>query len=124
MDEKTKLRLIVSPTNDELKRNAASAATELEPDVQLLAVPHTFPNNGSGLETLIVIDDCNDNCRIHVALADVIDDGETWGMYLADIVRAIARDHSYLCTDRPDGDLFAAICDGFASRVAQLKTEM
>jgi hypothetical protein len=49
---------------------------------------------------------------------DMMRSAEAWGKYLAETARAMARDHAdYLFTDRKDGDLFAAICDGFKKAV-------
>ena len=63
---------------------------------------------------LSVIDDMNDDCKIYVTIADMMQSAEAWGQYLADVARAMARDDAdYLIADREDGNLFRAICDGF-----------
>jgi hypothetical protein len=45
---------------------------------------------------------------------DATDYAENWGGYLRELARSMARDYSEtLLTERPDGNLFAAMCDGF-----------
>ena len=79
-----------------------------------LGLPATLPDGANVFQTISVIDDMNNDCKIHVELADIMEAAESWGYYLAEVARAIARDHAnYLETDREDGDLFADICNGF-----------
>ena len=61
-------------------------------------------------ETLRVCED--DDGKLHVELADIMDEAESWGNYLADIARTIVRDHALL-TERENEDLLADIADGF-----------
>jgi hypothetical protein len=54
-------------------------------------------------------------------------EAENIGSYLADIARTIAREYApnddnpgkAIYTDRFDGSVFAAICDGFINRVTE-----
>jgi hypothetical protein len=54
----------------------------------------------------------------HVELADALDFAESWGITLADIALTVARQD--LVTDREDGDLFAAVMDGFNEGLRKL----
>jgi len=93
------------------------------PETYLLGLPHTFPDTGFAYELLSVVEDHNDDCKMHVAIEDFFDNAESWGEYLADVARVIARDYAGCFeTTRTDGDLFAAICDGFNERVRQPDT--
>jgi hypothetical protein len=92
----------------------AKALVSREPECEMLPLPYTFPDNGSAYQLLSVVEDMNDECKMHVELADSMDYAESWGAYLANVARVIARDHAdHLDTVREDGDLFAALCDGF-----------
>jgi hypothetical protein len=83
-------------------------------ECELLALPHTFPDTGFAFELISVVEDHNDDCKMHVALSDSFDYAESWGTYLAEVADVIARDHAdHLSTNRPDGDLLAAIYVGF-----------
>jgi hypothetical protein len=91
---------------------------------EMLRLPPTLPDDASVFQTVSVIDDCNNDCEIHVELADIMDCAESWGMYLADVARAIARDSrnsDWPCTDREDGDVFKAICHGFLHSITKEK---
>jgi hypothetical protein len=81
----------------------------------LLSLPATLPDDARVYQTISVIEDMNDDDRkIHVEFADMMDFAESWGMYLVDVARAMVRDYGESFeTEREDGDLFAAICDGF-----------
>jgi hypothetical protein len=80
--------------------------------VEELPYPHTLACDARGYEMLRVIEDMNKN--IHVALSDSFDYAEDWGSYLAEVAQVVARDYSYVLeTRREDGDLFAAVLDGF-----------
>ena len=83
-----------------------------------LPLPFTFPETGNAFQMIAVVEDMNDDCRIHVELADVMDYAESWGVYLAEVARVIARDCD-LATERSDGDVFATMCDGFKRRAAE-----
>jgi hypothetical protein len=62
--------------------------------VEQLPFPHTLPKNTQrGFEMMRVIEDTDDDCKIHVALADVMNYPRSWGRYLSEVARAIARDH-------------------------------
>lgn len=93
---------------------------------EMLRLPPTLPDDASVFQTISVIDDCNNGCKVHVELADIMDCAESWGMYLADVARTIARDArdcGWPHTDRDDGDVFKAICDGFSERSKNIQTE-
>jgi hypothetical protein len=94
-----------------------------EEEPWMLKLPDTFPDNGRPAQYISVIEDVNAQDRdrggvdvMHVNLFEVMDYAESWGSYLADVARVIARDYAdCLHTNREDGDLFAALCDGFAA---------
>jgi hypothetical protein len=50
----------------------------------------TLPDDAEGVEIISVVSDKND--KFHVALLEVVDDAESWGFYLSDVARAMARD--------------------------------
>jgi hypothetical protein len=82
--------------------------------IEQLPIPHTLPNNTQGgFETMLVVEDQDDNFKIHVELADGDGgfDGEAspLGCYLADIARAIARDYADVFGE----NALAEIRDGF-----------
>jgi hypothetical protein len=84
----------------------------LELNYEMLPLPHTLPDDASAYEMLSVVEDIN--FAVHVNFAEVMDYAESWGTYLAHVAYIMTRDHAdYLYTVRPDGDLFAAMCDGF-----------
>jgi hypothetical protein len=95
--------------------------------VSELKLPNTLPANAHGYEMIRVIEDMNDldqhgAAKIHVALADDVDDAENLGAYLADVAWAVVRDcGDWLETDREGGDLFAALVEGFNERAMELK---
>jgi hypothetical protein len=107
----------------------ANTASSEAPDVCELKLPCTLPAKAHGWQTMSVIEDMNDldphgEAKIHVALD--LDTGEydveSWGVYLVHVARAIARDYQgCLETDREDGDLFAALIDGFIEQVERIK---
>jgi hypothetical protein len=96
-----------------------------KPESEMLPLPYTFPDTGFAYQLLSVVEDHNDDCKMHVELADSMDYAESWGAYLADVARVIARDYAgYLDTTRDDGDLFAAMCSGFAERASMTEVEV
>lgn len=44
-------------------------------------------------ETMLVVEDIDDNHKIHVGLEDCFDCIYSWGMYLGDVARAIAEQY-------------------------------
>jgi hypothetical protein len=92
-----------------------------KPESEMLPLPYTFPDTGFAYQLLSVVEDHNDDHKMHVELADSMDYAESWGSYLCEVARVIVRDYlEYLETDRADGDLFAAMCDGFVSNMARI----
>jgi hypothetical protein len=84
----------------------------------MLLLPYTMPDDASGFQIISVVEDMNDYCKMHVNLADVMDEPESWGMYLADVARVIAHDHAeHFGTTEVDA--FAAICSGFYQWVSE-----
>ena len=72
-----------------------------------------LPNTeGGGLEIMRVIEDLDDGCKVYVSLADVMDHAESWGIYLADVARAIARDYDHL-ESYDNADVLETIRRGF-----------
>jgi hypothetical protein len=105
-----------------LSKKRARGRANKRSKIELLPLPPTFPDRGgSGFQMLSVIEDMDDDdCKIHVRLAEVLDYAESWGEFLAHVARAIARDCDHLDTwKRDDGDLFLAICEGFQEQVAK-----
>lgn len=94
--------------------------------VEMLPLPDTLPDHDRVFHTISVFEhQTDDDFTIHVVRGDNgMDMAELWGVYLADVARLIARDDcpspNYLDTNRPDGDLFAAICDSFIERSKEL----
>jgi hypothetical protein len=82
----------------------------------MLPVPKTISEHAEQpYQLLSVFEEQNDDCTIHVAIADVFDHYMSWGVTLARILRAIAHE---LARDRmrcslPEDKVVAAICDGF-----------
>jgi hypothetical protein len=95
-----------------------------KPGSEMLPLPYTFPDTGFAYQLLSVVEDHNDDCKMHVELADSMDYAESWGAYLADVARVIARDYAeHLETNRTDGDLFAALCSGFITGMCDVFAE-
>jgi hypothetical protein len=84
-----------------------------------LGLPYTLPDDAKPYETMRVCEDKNHDSKIHVQLADMMDHGASWGSYLANIARAIARDHDHLETAPEDGDLLATIVSGFKESIKE-----
>ena len=102
--------------NPELAAEAELEA-KLARNIINLGYPCTLPSNlKEGYELLRVIVDTTDykNHKIHVTIAYEGTYAEAWGANLAEVALAMAKQHvNYLETDREDGDLVAAIRDGF-----------
>jgi hypothetical protein len=93
-----------------------------KPDIEMLPLPNTLPDTADGMQLLSVVEDVNDDCKMHVIIGDAMHFAESWGRYLADVARVIARNEpEYLITARKDGDLFKAICDGFRKAAAHTR---
>jgi hypothetical protein len=73
--------------------------------VDTLPLPHTLPNTRCGFEMMRVVEDMDDDFKLYVELADVMEHPHSWGAYLFDVARAIARDYS-------GGAHTLAICEG------------
>jgi hypothetical protein len=92
--------------------------------VEMLPLPDTLPDHDRVTHTISVFEHCTDDgLTTHVVIGDPgIDMAESWGIYLAGVARLIARDYGdCLDTLRPDGDLFAALCDGFLESITKEK---
>jgi hypothetical protein len=63
-------------------------------EAEELPLPYTLPDTACGFEMIRVVEDMHDDHKIHVELAGVFDYALSWGCYLADVARAIARDYS------------------------------
>ena len=93
--------------------------------VEMLPLPDTLPDHDRVTNIISVFEHQTDHdFTIHVVRGDNgMDEAESWGRYLADVARLIAREDcpspNCLGTMRPDGDLFAAICDGFLESIAK-----
>jgi len=62
----------------------------------------------------VVVDTDTDDLELYVEILHECVYAEDWGTRLALVARVMAQQHSrYLHTEREDGDLFAAIVDGF-----------
>jgi hypothetical protein len=84
--------------------------------VEQLHYPATLPDDCLGYETMRVIEDhsIKNECVIHVELGDCFDSFYSWGVYLCEIARAMAKQHAEVLDVRRDGgDAFLDICDGF-----------
>jgi hypothetical protein len=93
-----------------------------EVECEMLRLPYTMPDDGSGFQLLSVVEDMEHDCKMHVNFADVMDYAESWGAYLADVAHVMTRDYAHgFDTAREDEDLFAAICDGFKQRAEAIK---
>jgi len=53
--------------------------SEVEVQSEMLDLPYTMPDNGSGYQVLSVVEDMNDDCEMHVNFAAVLDYPESWG---------------------------------------------
>jgi hypothetical protein len=72
-------------------------------------------NMASRFETMEVY---HEGGVIHAAIEGVPEGAEEFGMYLADVVRAVVREyHQSFDTKRSDGNVFGGICDGFIQAV-------
>jgi hypothetical protein len=105
----------------ELSKHVTDQEPEQEvpqPGSEMLELPYTFPDTGFAYQMLSVVEDMYDDCKMHVEYADAMDYAESWGAYLAEVARVIARDHAdHLLTNRSDGDLFTAIINCFFEAV-------
>jgi hypothetical protein len=83
--------------------------SEVKIESEMLDLPYTMPDDADGFQMLSVVEDINRReYKIHVNFADVMDDPENWGMYLADVARVLARDYrGHFGTT--EADAFAAI---------------
>jgi hypothetical protein len=94
------------------------------PDRALL-FPDDMPDDAYTVQTLSVVEDHANDRMVHVVISSLgrgLDDGESWGGYLANVANEIAYQYAeYLEASRDDGDLFAAICDGFHQEEQRLR---
>jgi hypothetical protein len=79
----------------------------------MLDLPYTMPAGGYGYQLLSVIEDHKHDCKMHVNFADAMDAPESWGEYLADVARVLARDYAANYFHTTEAEAFAAICSGF-----------
>jgi hypothetical protein len=86
--------------------------------VEELPLPFTLPTDTKGgFEMMRVVEDMNNDYMIHVELAEVMGHMASWGTYLGNIARAIARDYPEILEH--DGDALATIRGGFDTAFAE-----
>jgi hypothetical protein len=90
--------------------------SQQEIESEMLDLPCTMPDDSYGYQILSVVEDMNHGCEMHVILAVVMDYPESWGCYLAQVARAIARDYAE-CFQTAEQEAFDAMCAGFNRNV-------
>lgn len=78
--------------------------------VEELPYPQTLPGTKTGFETMRVIEDMDDDYKVHVELASIFDMPISWGAYLAGVAEAIARDYAGVFGDDALDYIIAGFC--------------
>jgi hypothetical protein len=103
-----------------IETTETASVIEQTPEIEMLPFPYTLPNTARGSQILSVIEDHDDDYRMHVEFADILEYPESWGTYLANIALVMARDHVEYLGDGSGTDVvkvFADICSGFKNSV-------
>ena len=92
--------------------------SQVEIECEMLDLPVTMPDDGYGYQLLSVVEDMHQECKMHVVIEPVFVDPLSWGIYLVEIARLIARDYAddFKSTE---AEVFAAICEGIKKDLAE-----
>jgi hypothetical protein len=90
--------------------------SQLEIKCEMLDLPYTMPGETlHGTQYLSVVED--DDHKVHVNFYDAMDAPESWGSYLAEVARVMARDYAECYFQTTEQEVLAGMCAGFNRNV-------